>query len=134
MATARLATRPDQVDLLPRIANGDADAVTECLERYGRLIASMARRTLANPSDAEDAAQDAFIKLWRSAGRYDARIASERTFVTMLTRRCLIDHQRRRGRLPGEEPLVDGALVSTDAPSSELETLEERDRMLESLR
>ena len=119
-------------DLLPRIAEGDPAAVGECLERYGRMIWSMARRTLANPTDAEDAVQDVFIKLWKNADRFDPQVAPERTFITMLTRRCLIDHQRKRSRSPNPEPLTDQASVTDELPIDDLEAREETDRMIES--
>ncbi|MGL4552890.1 MAG: RNA polymerase sigma factor, partial [Gemmataceae bacterium] len=56
--------------LLQRIAAGDADAVPACLGRYGGLVWTLALRALRNPADAEDAVQEVFIDLWRSAGRF----------------------------------------------------------------
>jgi len=86
------------VSILERVAAGDAEAVDECLTRYGGLVWSLARRRSAGASDAEDAVQEIFIDLWRSASRFDAAIASEATFITTIARRRLIDRQRRLGR------------------------------------
>jgi RNA polymerase sigma-70 factor (ECF subfamily) len=87
--------------LLARIAAGEQDAVRECLSRYGNLVWSIARRF--DPSEAEDAVQEVFLDLWKSADRFDPQIASEPAFVTMIARRRLIDRRRSRGRRPTVE-------------------------------
>ena len=81
--------------LLQRIAEGDASAVEECLDTYGGLVWSIARRWSANKEDAEDAVQDIMLDLWKSAGRYDSDVSSEATFVALVARRRLIDRRRR---------------------------------------
>jgi len=91
--------------VLARAASGDAAAVEACLARFGGLVWSLARRFCRNAADAEDAVQDVLIELWRSAGRYDAAVASEATFVAMIARRRLIDRYRRRQRQPDLQPL-----------------------------
>ena len=85
-------------DLLPRIADGDATAVDEFITRYQRLIWWLARRQAGH--DAEDAVQDIFIDLWKSAARFDASKSSEVSFITMIARRRLIDRSRKRQRTP----------------------------------
>jgi len=70
------------------------------VDRFGPLVWSLARRFTANAADAEDAAQDVFVALWRVAGRFNPTIASEQTFVAMVARRRLIDRRRRMGRQP----------------------------------
>jgi RNA polymerase sigma-70 factor (ECF subfamily) len=61
---------------------------------------SLARKLTNDPTEAEDAVQEAFIEIWKNASRYDASVASEATFVTMIARRRLIDRWRQRGRRP----------------------------------
>jgi RNA polymerase sigma-70 factor (ECF subfamily) len=103
-------------DVLPRIAAGDEGAVEECLERYGGLVWSIARRLSASPVDAEDAVQDVFIELWQKAERFDATKASEKTFIAMIARRRLIDRLRRSSRRPEVAlPDEDWALPADDA-------------------
>lgn len=87
--------------LLPRVAAGDPAAVRECLARFGGLVWSIARRL--DPAEAEDAVQEIFLDLWRSAGRYDPLVASETAFVAMIARRRLIDRRRSRARRPTTE-------------------------------
>lgn len=87
--------------LLLRVAAGDPAAVRECLARFGALVWSIARRFDA--AEAEDAVQEIFLDLWRSAGRYDPQVASETAFVAMIARRRLIDRRRSRARRPATE-------------------------------
>ena len=82
--------------VLPRIAAGDHEAVDECLQRYGGLVWSLARRRCADIQMAEDAVQNIFMHLWKVAASFDESIASETTFIAMIARRRLIDYQRKQ--------------------------------------
>ena len=82
--------------MLPRIAAGDNTAVDECLQRYGGLVWSLARRRCADAQLAEDAVQNIFLHLWKVAATFDENIANETTFVAMVARRRLIDYQRKQ--------------------------------------
>jgi RNA polymerase sigma-70 factor (ECF subfamily) len=86
--------------ILPQVAAGDPAALTACMERFSGLVWSIARKLSADPSDAEDAVQEVFIDLWRSAHRYDPEKGTESTFVATIARRRLIDRGRRRQRRP----------------------------------
>jgi RNA polymerase sigma-70 factor, ECF subfamily len=81
--------------LMARIARGDDAAVAEVIDQYGALVWSIARRLTRNPSDAEDAVQEIFTDVWRSAHRFDASAGTEKVFVTTIARRRLIDRMRR---------------------------------------
>ena len=102
-AAAALPREP----LLPRIASGDERAVRDCVARYGALVWSLARRWTAESGDAEDAVQEIFIDLWKTAARYDSTRTSESGWVAMIARRRLIDRARRRERLPALESIPD---------------------------
>jgi len=95
-------------NILQRVASGDTDAVAACIDRFGGLVWGLARQLLRRPEEAEDAVQEVFIELWKSAGRFDPAIASETTFVAMIARRRLIDIHRRIARRPAD------AAVSAD--------------------
>lgn len=92
------------------MAAGDPTAVEECLDRYGGLVWSLARRYCGVAVDAEDAVQEVFVELWKSADRFNESLAAESTFVTMIARRRIIDLlRRRRGPTSGDlvEDIVD---------------------------
>lgn len=119
--------------ILSRIADGNSEAVAECLDRYGGLVWSLARRLSGSESDAEDAVQEIFLQIWRNAGRYDPNIASEATFIAMIARRRLIDRLRRSKRDVASN--LDN--VDLEAPldlSRDLELNEEASRALKQVR
>ncbi len=93
--------------ILKRIASGNKSAVQECLNAYGGLVWSLARRMLSNSEEAEDAVQEIFIDIWKNAGRFDEAQASETTFVAMIARRRLIDRIRKQNRQPNIDSLED---------------------------
>jgi RNA polymerase sigma-70 factor (ECF subfamily) len=84
--------------MFERVAAGDQEAVTECLDRFGGLVWSLARRMSPNLADAEDAVQEIFVEIWQNAHRFNPEFGSEATFITVLARRRLIDRARKRGR------------------------------------
>ncbi len=84
--------------LLKRVAAGDMASMQLCMEQYGGLVWSLARRLCGSPAEAEDAVQEVFISLWKNADRYDESKGSEVTFVAMIARRRLIDERRKQQR------------------------------------
>ncbi|MBL8752144.1 MAG: sigma-70 family RNA polymerase sigma factor [Planctomycetes bacterium] len=107
--------------LLPSIAAGDMPAVNEFLRRHTALVHGLARRVLRHPQDAEDAVQDIFLEIWRSAHRYDPTQGSETTFVTTIARRRLVDRIRRATARPAAQSLDDPtALPATDTSMVEV--------------
>ncbi|MCU0976173.1 MAG: sigma-70 family RNA polymerase sigma factor [Steroidobacteraceae bacterium] len=89
--------------LMTRIARGEDAAVAEVIDQYGALVWSIARRLTRNPSDAEDAVQEIFTDVWRSAHRFDPSAGTEKVFITTIARRRLIDRMRRlSNRVPTE--------------------------------
>jgi RNA polymerase sigma-70 factor, ECF subfamily len=85
-------------NLLPRIAQGDAEAIRACIDRYGGLIFSLAQRYARE--NADDLVQEIMIQLWNSASRFDESQGSEVAFVAMIAKRRLIDDVRYRARRP----------------------------------
>jgi len=118
--------------LLLRVATGDAPAARECVERFGGLVWALARRHTRSTADAEDAVQEIFLDVWRSAARFDPERASEAGFIAMVARRRLIDLTRRRARrekelasaMESRSPVVEESAVVAQA----LGRLEPRER------
>src|SRR5262245_1669147 len=64
------ATSPTDGQLIERIATGDRSAFEELYGRYARAVLGLAIRRLGDRGRAEDATQDAFVAIWRSARTY----------------------------------------------------------------
>src|SRR5918999_6069260 len=62
---------PTDAELIERTSAGDRDAFEELYRRYTRPVLSLALRRLGDPGRAEDALQEAFAAIWRSAASYD---------------------------------------------------------------
>ena len=100
--------RPQAVSddgILLEVARGSERAMEKCINRYGPLVWSIARKHVSDHSAAEDIVQETFTDLWKSAKRFNASIASESTFVGVLARRRAIDFVRKESRRPQLEPL-----------------------------
>jgi RNA polymerase sigma-70 factor, ECF subfamily len=82
--------------LIERLAAGELEALHELYERHKSMAYSIALRITGNQASAEDAVQDAFLGVWRSAGRYVAGRASVRTWLLTIVHRRAIDVVRRR--------------------------------------
>ena len=106
--------------ILQQIARGDPGATHACIERYAGLVWSLARRFTTSDADAEDAVQDIFLDIWKSALRFDPAVASETTFVATIARRRLIDRRRRESRRISTEAMFDEATepVSPSGPDA----------------
>ena len=97
-----------EASILEKVARQEPGAIDEMMKRFGGLVWSLARRTCPNATEAEDAVQEIFVEIWRTAGRFDARFAGEATFVAMIARRRWIDRTRRRTRRPQPVPMPEG--------------------------
>lgn len=93
--------------ILQRVASGDRNAVQDCLNKYGGLVWSIARKMLRNSDEAEDAVQEIFVDIWKNAGRFDESKSSETTFIAMIARRRLIDKIRYSARRISADSLDD---------------------------
>ena len=118
---------------LQRIAAGDNAAVDEFVTRYGGVVWALARRACPNRADAEDAVQEIFLQVWRSAGQYDPAVASEQTFIAMLARRKLIDRFRRGKNKPPAQSLESESIAQSGPESDPLEVSEDVARAREGL-
>jgi RNA polymerase sigma-70 factor (ECF subfamily) len=107
--------------VLKRIASGDGTAVQDCINSYGGLIWSLAKKMLRNPDDAEDAAQEIFVDIWKNAGRFDESQSSETTFIAMIAKRRLIDRIRFQNRRITTDSLED---VLAEPAGRDLETMQ----------
>ncbi|MBX3359597.1 MAG: sigma-70 family RNA polymerase sigma factor [Phycisphaeraceae bacterium] len=81
--------------LMQRVASNDQSAVADLYDRFGSLVYRLAVQAMPTRADAEDAVQEIFVRLWRTAGRYDPKRAALVTWVMLISRRHLVDRLRR---------------------------------------
>lgn len=105
-------TDKSELALMKRVAAGDESATAELYDRFGALVFRMSLQAMPTRAEAEDAVQEIFVRLWRTAGRYDPARAALVTWVMLISRRHLVDRMRRTkarvraGSLDGSESLV----------------------------
>ncbi len=85
--------------VLGQVARREPESLNYCIELYGNLVWSLARRYSPSQADAEDAVQEIFLEIWKKADRFNPTLSAETTFVTMIARRRLIDRYRKQSRL-----------------------------------
>jgi RNA polymerase sigma factor (sigma-70 family) len=102
--------------LLALVSRSDDGALAELYDRYGRVAYGLALRILRDPSLAEDAVQEGFLAVWRSAGSFIAERAKPSTWILTLVHRRAVDLVRReeRRRTTALEPVPPEAAESTD--------------------
>ena len=100
--------------VIEELAKGTDGAMEHCLEKFGALVWSVALSFVPDRTLVEEIVQDTFVDLWRTAGRYDPKIASENTYVTMLARRRAIDFVRRQQRQPIFERVQEPEYVAVE--------------------
>lgn len=122
--------------LLQRIARGDQNAVEACLDTFGGLVWSLAKKYVASRADVEDAVQDIFVAIWKAADRYDPAVASEAAFIATIARRRLIDRNRRAAVRPDVATLPDesDAFRMPDMTSHGADIADEAARAAEALK
>jgi len=94
-----LAMSPDartDVELLGLIAGGDRLAFEELYRRYARSVLGVALRRMGDRGRAEDATQDTFASIWRSASRYDPARGRPASWLYTVARNAIVDGLRRK--------------------------------------
>lgn len=115
--------------ILARVADRRHDAMEECLSVYGGLVWSLALRMSATREDAEEAAQEIFLDVWKHAGRFDPSRSSEATFIAMISRRRLVDRHRRQACRPSCSSLEENAEMPLAATVNPIEIRDEVERV-----
>jgi RNA polymerase sigma-70 factor (ECF subfamily) len=84
---------------MEQIKNGDTDALRELIEAHQHRIVGAVAKMLGDESDAEDIAQQVFLRVWKSASRYEPT-AKFTTWLYKITRNLVFNELRRRRRHP----------------------------------
>lgn len=83
------------LELMRRVAENDPESVAQLYDRFASLVYRLAFQAMPTRADAEDAVQEIFVRLWRTADRYDPKRAALVTWVMLISRRHLVDRLRR---------------------------------------
>jgi RNA polymerase sigma-70 factor (ECF subfamily) len=102
-ASVSLSMRKDQAHLsdealVALVARGDERALAELYDRMGRVAYGLARRILRDDRLAEDAVQEGFLGVWRTAASYSPERAKASTWILTLVHRRAVDLVRREER------------------------------------
>jgi RNA polymerase sigma-70 factor (ECF subfamily) len=93
-------------DLLARVADRDRAAFELLYHRYVRSIFGLALRRLRDRQRAEDAVQETFTAIWRSAGSYRPERGAAAAWLYAVARNAVVDRLRVRSEPPAEAPDV----------------------------
>lgn len=98
-----VAADPDE-DLLMRIADGDPAASRALVARKLPRILGLAQRMLGDKTEAEDVAQEAFLRVWRQAPKWRPGQARFDTWLHRVSLNLCYDRLRRRREIPTDDP------------------------------
>ena len=97
-------------ELIQRTSAGDRVAYEKLYRRYARSVFGLALRRLGDRGRAEDAVQETFASIWRSAGTYRPERGPGAPWLYGVARNAIVDRSRARTETPAETP---------DEPSTE---------------
>lgn len=106
LARAEPAAAPGRSDgdLIRRIAARDRDAFDELYARYARPVLGLALRRLGDRDRAEEAVQETFTAIWRSARSYRSDRGPGGPWIYAVARNAIVDRFRSRGEPVAEAP------------------------------
>ncbi len=136
--SGRMGADSDAV-LTARAAGGDRLAYAALVRRHLPRIYALTRRMLGNEAAAEDAAQEALLRLWTHASSYDPSKAMLSTWLTRIATNLCLDRLRKRQEeqwddsydppLPASQEKTVGDRQLTERVDAALQALPERQRM-----
>src|SRR5436189_2215015 len=91
-------------DLIRRVARRDANAFEALYRRYARSVFGLALRLLGDRMTAEDAVQETFAAIWRSARTYKPERGPGAPWLYAVARNAVVGRSRGRSEPPGEGP------------------------------
>ena len=84
------------VSIFSKIAAGDQRAFQHLYQENCSFVYTIALRILRDASLAEDAVQETFLKIWRSAGKFDATLGTPQSWISIIARNVALDLIRKR--------------------------------------
>ena len=91
-----MTSQPDEIALVARAQKGDDLAFAELVELYQRPVYNLCYRMMGNANDAEDAAQESFIRAYKAIKRFDLERKFSSWLLTIASNYCIDQHRRRK--------------------------------------
>jgi RNA polymerase sigma-70 factor (ECF subfamily) len=122
-------------DLISLVEASDAEAFATLYDRHSRAAFSLSYRMMGDRQAAEDLAQDAFLKVWRSAGSYRAERGSVRTWILSIVHNRGIDQLRSQASRRRTQDKVEATAPRSQPSEAFAETWRnsQRDQVREAL-
>ena len=114
--------------LAERLLARDEGALREVIDAYGAAVYGMARRVVAEPTLAEEVAQDTFLAIWRRPGAFDSSRGTMQAFLLGVTRNKAVDLVRREEALRRAKDALMSETEATSTTPSTGEQMNEIDR------
>jgi RNA polymerase sigma-70 factor (ECF subfamily) len=125
----------DEAQLITRVANGDEDALGLLYDHFGQGVYSLCLRIVHDRIAAEDLTQEAFLRLWRSASRFDSARGRLRPWLLRIAHNLALNEVRRHQSRPiaaseDEVEMATAELADTSVESDPAGTTWMRERAL----
>jgi|SRR6185437_5090320 len=114
---------------LQAVADGDRSAFATLYKRTSNKLFGVCMQMLGDRGEAEDALQEVYVSVWRSADTFDATRAAAMTWLITLARNQCIDRLRRHREVPLEDATATRLVDPDPEPPALTETSEERRRL-----
>lgn len=112
-------TDPIVLEWVQAAMEGDQDAFTEIVYTYQDSVFNLCYRILSDRVEAEDAAQEAFLRAYMNLARYDPDRSFKTWLLTIASNHCIDRLRRRRMKLMSLDDPLPSLTLSSDEPEPE---------------
>lgn len=115
--------------LVKRAQKGDSRAFDQLVLKHGDRIMTLCFRYMGNRFDADDAAQEVFVKVYRSLNKFSFS-SSFNTWLYRVTVNTCIDMLRKGGKASGEKEIMDNIHSGSEPGPEEITIMNEKEKMI----
>ena len=112
-----MSSREEIENLISRVALGNRDAFGELYNLTSAKLFGICLRILNDRGEAEEALQETYVKVWRSAAKFATGTASPISWLAAIARNAAIDRYRKKK--PEAADVSEAELIADEAPSPE---------------
>jgi RNA polymerase sigma-70 factor (ECF subfamily) len=120
---------PD-LELIRRTARGDEEAFEELVEKHKRPLLNTVYRYIGDPEDAEDLAQEVFVKVWKNASGFKGRSKVSTWLYRIAVNACLNDRRKRKHRVESLDRMQESGRTPDALVAEEDRESAERNRIV----